>query len=285
MSSVRSAAVLIFLATLATATALAAPRTVQARRPFNSNPKPLEPPSASRFAALAMMASNSYHNPTRQQFPLRTLGWFLVDRDGRPTHGPSSNHKFTGLAYDIYEHRETGEAVVAFRGTDGRRDWLLANLALGISPPYRQAKNEFETFLTKHPGRKILVTGHSLGGGLALSMSARFGVPAVIFDSSPRVFDGLGDHHKKATRELVYQNQEILEKVRRRWSKISELVHDKDIYRTDFNFGEANNHRADCLARGILEMGATHDTGLQVLLRELRAVAADGCKSRPTPPA
>jgi hypothetical protein len=167
-----------------------------------------------------------------------------------------------GLAYDIYEKQGTNEVVFAIRGTDGKDDYICANLAIPFSIPYKEVNKEVGEYIKNHsgknhPSKKVTVTGHSLGGGLALSVSVHHGVEAITFDPSPRIFDGLGDHHLPAKRVIIYEGGEILEKVRKHWKKIFEVVSSENIYKCDFDFKGVSKHRGDYLARGLLDLGAT----------------------------
>ena len=226
-----------------------------------------EPPKitaevAAKYAIYSMIASNSYHKTDRVKFPVEKLGWIQVDGNGKPTDSPTEERK-SGLAYDIFEKENSNEVVFAFRGTDRKKDYLTANLAIWpFSIQYTQAKKAFGEYIKSHPDKKVTVTGHSLGGGLALSMSVRYGVDAVVFDSSPRIFDGLGDKHLPATRILIYEGGEILAVVRNLWKKIFEVVPRENIYKASFDFGRANKHRSDHLALGLLKLGATADATL-----------------------
>ncbi len=224
---------------------------------------------AGKYAVYAMMSSNAYHKSERVKFAIEKLGWIQVGLDGTPTEKPTRERK-SGLAYDIYKKQGTEEVVISFRGTDSKRDWTTGNLAVApFSGQYRQARKEYEKYIRSHPEAKVTVTGHSLGGGLALSISVRKGVDAIVFDSSPRIFDGLGDKHLPATRVLIYQAGEILAVVRKRWRKIFEVVSQDDIYKCHFDFKGVSRHRSDYLARGLLELGATANPELIPVLDSL----------------
>lgn len=217
---------------------------------------------AAKYAVYAMLSSNVYHKNDRLRFPVEKLGWVQVDVYGRPTTKPTTTRK-SGLAYDIYEQQDSNEVIFVFRGTDSKKDYLTGNLAIWpFSLQYTQAKIAFEKYLKNHPTKKVSVAGHSLGGGLALSMSVRYGVDAVVFDSSPRIFDGLGNKHLPASRVMIYEGGEILAVVRKFWRKIFEVVPQENIYKASFDFGSANKHRSDHLALGLLNLGASEDATL-----------------------
>lgn len=244
------------------------------------NPPELTAEVAAKYAIYSMIASNSYHKTDRNKFPIKMLGWNQIDVNGNPTDLPTKTEK-SGLAYDIFEKQNSNEVIFAFRGTDSKRDYIKANFTI---PPfniqYRQAKKQFKHYLDTHKDKNITLTGHSLGGGLALSMSVRYGVDAVVFDSSPRVFDGLGDKHAPAMRTMIYEGGEILGIVRQIWKKkFLKIVPRENTYKASFDFGGAEdmrklakaglNHRSDYLALGLLKLGATVDDKLVPVLEAL----------------
>lgn len=236
----------------------------EASAPFE--PAAVNAEIAARHALQAMLSSNAYHKNERVRFPVETLGWVQVGQDGQPTDKPTQTRR-SGLAYDIFEKRGSNEVIFAFRGTDSKKDYLTANLAVWpFSVQYKQARKAFGDYVKNHPEKKITLTGHSLGGGLALSLSVRHGVDAVVFDSSPRIFDGLGDKHLPASRTMIYEDGEILAVVRKFWPKIFEVVPRDNIYQAAFDFGKINRHRSDYLALGLLRLGATVSDELRAVL-------------------
>lgn len=110
-------------------------------------------------------------------------GWKL---DGRGT-GP------LGFAYSVYKRTENGKEIVAisFRGTEtdwnGIADDVIAtdiwNAIFG-SEQYIQAIQATNHVRAKYPDAEIVLTGHSLGGGLASYVAAMTGLPAVAVNAA-----------------------------------------------------------------------------------------------------
>jgi hypothetical protein len=219
---------------------------------------PLPKNEAAKYALYAMMSSNAYLNTKRTYFPIEELGWIRVDLDGKPTDKNSYSPKtlfgrlLSNLQFDIWEHQESNKTVISFKGTDEKIDWIVSNSWIGPSVPYKSAKKHVKEYIEKNPKRTVVATGHSLGGGLALSVSLWLGIDAYAFNSSPRVYDGWGDHNEPATRKAIYQENEVLSKVRSFWPKFFEVMDERDIFQTNFDYKGVSDHRADYLAEGLL---------------------------------
>lgn len=223
--------------------------------------RPLDAKTAAKNALYAMMASNCYHEKDKLYFPIEDWDWLLVDRDGEPTDEPTKEGFLTGFAYDIYEHQKSNKTVIAFRGSDSKKDWILSNGAALISIPYKSARKAVRLYMQKFPERSLSLVGHSLGGGLALGASCHHGVPAFTFNPSPRIFDGLGDYHEEAVRICFYQKGDALDKIREHWAaKFLSVVKAEDIYESNFGYG--GRHDSDLLAEGFRTMGMEVDTKL-----------------------
>lgn len=222
---------------------------------------------AAVVAPLAAMASNAYSIAPGTPFDLECRGWTRIDRDGNPSREPAKTSKVSGLGVDLYEGA-SGRVIVAFRGTDSVRDWVLANAAIPFSTQYYSA-NKFFRSLQERFGSKIeLVTGHSLGGGIALGISLRYGVDAVVFNSSPRVFDGLGDRHLAAKRTAVHQKGDPLSKTWRISTKARSLVGNSEVsvFEVDFANAREHPHGIELLAKNLIGLGAQKDPALACLL-------------------
>jgi hypothetical protein len=215
---------------------------------------------ANAYSVHAMMSSNAYvDKEDRVYFPLEELGWQKVDLSGNPV--PSNRNSYTptwigrlfsNLQFDIWEHQSTLETIIAFKGTDENIDWLSGNLAVGISIPYKSAKKKVKKYVKNNPGRQVSLAGHSLGGGLALSVSVWEGLDAIVFNTSPRIFDGRNDMSTPAVRKAIFQEKEVLQKIRKFYPKFREKIPPGDIIQTSFKYGDGSNHRIDLLAEGIL---------------------------------
>lgn len=226
--------------------------------------RPLTRDLANEIALYSMMASNAYADDIEKtRFPLERLGWKKVDRQGRPVPEASNSYRpktfagdvFSNLQFDIWEDSNSRRTVFAFKGTKEPIDWFNGNLMLGISIPYKSAKKHVREYMAAHPDRRVTVTGHSLGGGLALSVSFWQGVDAVVFNTSPRVFDGAKNQNRPARRLAVFQEDDILQKVRRWYPKFLEKIRPEQIVETRFDYANRNTHRSDLLAEGLLACG------------------------------
>lgn len=96
----------------------------------------------------------------------------------------------TGFAGSAFINKETGEIVIAFRGTDDLLDWINGNLVIGtpqtgheLPLQYNAALNFYNSIRNKYPDLSISITGHSLGGMLAQLVGATTLAQTVTFNS------------------------------------------------------------------------------------------------------
>ena len=106
-----------------------------------------------------------------------------------------TERKLYGFNAQAYQNKNAGDKrlVITFRGTDGIMDFLAdyGNAYLnGIPKQYQEALDFTQPLIEKYAnaGFKIILTGHSLGGGLASYAAIRFNQPAV----SAVVFNAAG---------------------------------------------------------------------------------------------
>lgn len=111
-----------------------------------------------------------------------------------------------GLDYKVFEHKDTGDIVVAFRGTEplSAEDWVEdVEQIFGSSEQYAQAvelsrdmQAKLDAYNATHgTQRQLAFTGHSLGGGLATAAALATGNEAIVFDAaglSPGTLDANG---------------------------------------------------------------------------------------------
>jgi uncharacterized Zn-binding protein involved in type VI secretion len=97
-----------------------------------------------------------------------------------------------GFAAAVYAGEVQGKdsIVIAFRGTEsgltsGALDWLqnLSNVRM-TSSQHVQAVQYVNSIKALFPGKNIILTGHSLGGGLASFSGIMTGVPTIAFNSA-----------------------------------------------------------------------------------------------------
>lgn len=111
-----------------------------------------------------------------------------------------SNGKSSGMDGGVFKNRETNELALVFRGTetcdfpcsvkeleDTASD-AIADAAIGtgiVSDQFKDAFRFAQSVISRYPGAKITVAGHSLGGGLAQAVGATLGLETFAFNSSP----------------------------------------------------------------------------------------------------
>lgn len=97
-----------------------------------------------------------------------------------------------GFSAQVYENQNSGQLVIAYRGTDQKiKDWLGPNQEIiqessgleGEDPQFVDALEFAERVRQNFPNQEILVTGHSLGGGLAQLAADTFGWDGVTFEA------------------------------------------------------------------------------------------------------
>lgn len=186
----------------------------QASSVFNQNKEHLE--AASTAWVYALMASNVY----RKKGNVYTIpGWTLYER----------HHSSSGLVLEEWHRlgadKQVVEIAVAFQGTNfsSGADWAT-NLALWEPRQQKQAIGYMQAVQERAGQARVVATGHSLGGALALNASLRLpGIYFRGFDSSPRAFfkvakpkTPLADRDKRL---WIYEKGEVLGFVRQLWRR------------------------------------------------------------------
>jgi hypothetical protein len=193
----------------------------------------------------------------KQNLVYGKTGWFRAE----PRHANSS-----GLSYDVYYHntQERLDVMVAYRGTDDGldRDWI-ANaswVTQWFNPwdQYRQARNEYEGVMeraTKAANGKpvsFVVTGHSLGGGLAQHVAhVHPCTSAVVFNTSFVTNTTIYGSFTPIIIKL-YEIDDVFESLKEKIDNTDILV----IYRFPLTLksGAIYNHNMERFAAGALRM-------------------------------
>jgi hypothetical protein len=225
----------------------------------------------------AQMADNSY--------PRETL-WVLPDSIRRVASVDDGS--WTGFAASVFELGRTGspsQVVIAFRGTEGGflfgRDWRYGNWT---TRQHMQAEAYYAAVRGMYPATiPITVTGHSLGGGLALQVSiTQDSVPAYVFNTSYRVA-----RHRPETesyRLSIAETGEALRGVRYVLANIT-LLHLPGYDCTEGGAGK--NHGMTALARCLTRIAAARVPGAVESLERNRVTCPHHLAEAPwlSPPA
>lgn len=94
------------------------------------------------------------------------------------------NDTSTGFRAAVYQDGK-GDYVLAFKGTSGANDWKAdATQALGLDTAQYNEAVALATKAKAAFGNNVVLTGHSLGGGLASTASVVTDIPAVTFNAA-----------------------------------------------------------------------------------------------------
>ncbi|AKF25029.1 hypothetical protein YH65_06205 [Sulfurovum lithotrophicum] len=183
----------------------------------------------------AIMSSNAYNRKVQIDIP----GW-------KRTKRMINQH---GFSADIYVSDDEKRVVIAFRGTDDKNDWKYGNTDIDLDGQYGDADELFKYVLSEYPGKTIMTTGHSLGGGLAMHISLlNKDVDAVVFHPSPRVFANRNYDQYENLITIIYEAGEILTFVRKLFSTLKKIKH--QTYRYNFLGGlSVKEHSIEAFAR------------------------------------
>ena len=165
--------------------------------------------AARDYFVFSIMASNVYRDLNSPYYVIPD--WKLIDR----------RESDSGLTIDVYKSLVFPRFSVVYRGTDfkEKNDWAT-NFAIVNPNQYREAYQHLKGFVADKSQAEIYVTGHSLGGGIALNMAQRIeGVSAVAFNSSPRAFFR-PDSSIRNPMVHIYETGEILGPLNRSWLRL-----------------------------------------------------------------
>ncbi len=171
-------------------------------------------------------------------------------------HAGSRSHK-SGLFIATFENEKKKQLVIAFRGTEGKsfRDWahnLLPLLKAQSSPAFMLTQE----LISLHPNWQIILTGHSLGGGLALELSHRIQqVSAVTFNPSPRIgFERLGYSNKRIVVREKHEPLALVRFDREKWQLAYDVL--VDFTPGFFGVNSFTQHGIDGMAINLLTLSS-----------------------------
>ncbi|MFK7946039.1 MAG: hypothetical protein AB8G11_00500 [Saprospiraceae bacterium] len=119
------------------------------------------------------------------------------------------NGESEGIQFRAYQNQETGDVIVAVRGSDNFGNWINDDRKLALEEHYMPYRDESQKFLAEvkqlAPNAELEITGHSLGGAVAQDLAMRNGLRATTFDApgisknrimsvEPEVLDGISNY-------------------------------------------------------------------------------------------
>jgi len=209
----------------------------------------------------AWMSSNTYedYEGKKPKFhfcsPERTnCTWEQIER----------KRKWSGLGYHIYRSAVNNTIAIAFEGTkrDSINDSIFGNFTLLGYGQYAQARRLVKKQIAENPNMRIVTTGHSLGGALAIHAAIHHdNVTAYTFNTSPLVHPPLIKQLSNSRIVVISEDRDILSQFRSRFFKISIKINPDDSY-TEFDFVHSDNiteHSIYYLTRGLTMVAALAD--------------------------
>ena len=246
--------------------------SVQSTAPSNCIPPsahyqftPQQKTVAANYALYAVLSHNIYRNEAV---------YFRLPNEWQNVYSFGDS---TGLNYKIFEKLQKGkvvEAVMVFRGTENGRDWIKGNFT---NTQYKHARAHISRFITGYKDIPKTLTGHSLGGDLAIYASYEFDdVTAVGFNTNTREYHG---QIRPNTRVIISEKGDFEKKFShiwnpKRWMTSANLP---GIFYQQYDFvapGVVKAHESYPLAQGLIMLGSLQNPEVDKILRL-------NCPSRP----
>lgn len=164
-----------------------------------------------------------------------------------------------GLQGKIYI-KDNNVIIIAFRGSEGIQDWWFGNI---WKTQYKLADKLINRIVLQYSDKKIIATGHSLGGGLALhgSLVLPYKIEAIVFNPSYRVHkDGKQEDNRRI---VIAEKGDILKIQQWAWKNPDITKAYKKFYCT-----KTNNHSIYLLARCTMHVAAINNDDAAELLRK-----------------
>jgi predicted esterase YcpF (UPF0227 family) len=162
-----------------------------------------------KYARLSNVAYATYYHGNNSPQVKKTL-------EGLPeTRNFKVDHALTNRNATVLHDPTTGEAVIAYRGTDPRNyDDIYTDAMIAVGKEhetkrFKDAEKLFHRTATKYGRENISLTGHSLGGGQALHVGELHDIKNVSYNPgmSPRqIKQGLrGRYAGNVSRSTIYR--------------------------------------------------------------------------------
>lgn len=119
----------------------------------------------------------------------------------------SQHNGSNGFSATVFENGS--RIVIAYRGTEPQAgiDDIITDIALGAGCPeakqFPQALSLYQSIRNSYKGKTIVLTGHSLGGGLANYVSLLTGARAVTFNAPSTVVTAVSNFINGASTDLL----------------------------------------------------------------------------------
>ena len=137
-------------------------------------------------------------------------------KGGKGPEGYLLDRSLSGQRAKVYYNPKTKKTIIAHRGSQGAKDWLVSDAALVADTAfgtklqqktkrYKYAERIQKAAEKKYAGTDITTTGHSLGGHLARTAGKKGKV--VTFNSG---YDRFHGGSVKNSQEVNYRNQNDL---------------------------------------------------------------------------
>lgn len=162
----------------AAAAATAAVGSIQAARKVQGHYQENKDRHLTDCEKHAAFASAAYCTPDKRQSALHNAG--VQSRNWKYDEQQSNNHTA------VYHNPYTNQTEIAFRGTVDRSDLCTdAAIVVGaerLTQRYQESEQITKAAREKYSNSETVVTGHSLGGGIADHVGRQLGLPSKQFN-------------------------------------------------------------------------------------------------------
>lgn len=163
-----------------------------------------------------------------------------------------------GMGAHVYLSDDLDRVVIAYEGTNSSSigDWLFGNFNIFWKGQYGEALKLAKNVVERYPDAKLVTTGHSLGGGLAIHVALHINdTVAYAFNSSPRVFAPRRRNNPDSRLVIVSENVDVLRKIRSAWKTLD--TYDQYDEFDFLNSDKITEHSIYYIGRGLANVAAS----------------------------